>query len=313
MSSRGGEGTTAAPHARVAPEAVLGHGIVLGAHVTVEAGAEIGDGTHVGDGAFVCGGAVLERDVFVGPNATFVNDPFPRAGRSPAGAAARVRAGASIGAGATILGGLEIGERAMVGAGAVVTRSVPREAIVLGNPARIHGYVGADADADAALSPVRHDDAVGDEPAEVLPSAVEGVTLHRFPSIRDLRGSLVAAEFEQRLPFLPQRYFLVFDVPSTEVRGEHAHRVCHQFLVCVHGAVHVVADDGRRREEFVLDGKRLGLHLPPMVWGTQYRYDADSTLLVFASHPYDPDDYIRDYGEFLEERARYGAVRGGSA
>jgi UDP-2-acetamido-3-amino-2,3-dideoxy-glucuronate N-acetyltransferase len=93
----------------------------------------------------------------------------------------------------------------------------------------------------------------------------------------------------------------VFGVPSVETRGEHAHRECHQFLVCVRGSVSVVADDGRRREEYLLDRPELGLHLPPMVWGIQYRYSADAVLLVFASHYYDPADYIREYDRFLAE------------
>ena len=93
---------------------------------------------------------------------------------------------------------------------------------------------------------------------------------------------------------------MVFDVPSVETRGEHAHHECHQFLVCVRGSVAVVADDGKSREEFVLDRPDLGLHLPPRVWGIQYKYSADAVLLVFASHYYDAADYIRDYEQFLD-------------
>jgi dTDP-4-dehydrorhamnose 3,5-epimerase-like enzyme len=92
---------------------------------------------------------------------------------------------------------------------------------------------------------------------------------------------------------------MVFDVPSVETRGEHAHRECHQYLICVRGKVSVVADDGVNREEFMLDRPDLGLHLPPMVWGIQYKYSADALLLVFASHYYDAADYVRDYNEFL--------------
>jgi hypothetical protein len=67
----------------------------------------------------------------------------------------------------------------------------------------------------------------------------------------------------------------------------------------VNGSVSVVADDGEHREEFLLDRPDLGLHLPAMTWATQYRYSRDAVLLVFASHAYDPADYIRDYGSFL--------------
>jgi len=76
-------------------------------------------------------------------------------------------------------------------------------------------------------------------------------------------------------------------------------RQCEQFLMAVKGSVRVRVDDGRQREEFCLDSPGLGLHLPPMVWGTQYRYSEGAMLLVLASLPYDPADYIRDYGEFL--------------
>ncbi|MCO7218756.1 FdtA/QdtA family cupin domain-containing protein [Klenkia sp. PcliD-1-E] len=117
----------------------------------------------------------------------------------------------------------------------------------------------------------------------------------------DLRGSLVAANFGSDLPFVPQRFFTVFGVPSTDVRGAHAHRECHQLLVCVQGSVNAVVDDGRQRQEFVLDRPETGLHMAPMIWGTQYRYTADAVLLVLASHPYDADDYIRDHDQFLAE------------
>ncbi|MEO8779683.1 MAG: FdtA/QdtA family cupin domain-containing protein, partial [Rhodanobacter sp.] len=94
------------------------------------------------------------------------------------------------------------------------------------------------------------------------------------------------------------------DVPTAETRGEHAHRRCHQFLIAVKGSVHVVADDGERREQFVLDRPNLGLYLPPMTWGIQYRYSDDAVLLVFASHHYDASDYIREYGTFVEQVQR---------
>jgi hypothetical protein len=117
--------------------------------------------------------------------------------------------------------------------------------------------------------------------------------------VDDLRGGLVAADFGDDLPFLPQRFFTVFDVPSADVRGAHAHRVCEQLLVCVQGAVRAVVDDGAQIQEFVLDRPEIALHTPAMIWGTQYRYTGDAVLLVLASHPYDASDYIRDYDEFL--------------
>lgn len=138
---------------------------------------------------------------------------------------------------------------------------------------------------------------------EVTATSVDGVTLHRFPEVMDLRGSLTAGEFERQVPFTAKRYFLVYDVPGKDVRGEHAHRRCHQFLVCAKGSLTVVVDNGAAREEIVLERPTLGMYVPPMVWAVQYRYSSDAVLLVFASDYYDPDDYIRDYDEFLSALA----------
>jgi dTDP-4-dehydrorhamnose 3,5-epimerase-like enzyme len=181
----------------------------------------------------------------------------------------------------------------MVGAGAVVTRSVPPRAVVVGNPARIVGYADTVRRGRAEQAPLPADTAA-------IASGVRGVTIHRLKVVHDLRGDLSVGNFGAEVPFTPRRYFLVFDVPSKDVRGEHAHRRCRQFLVCVKGSVAVIVDDGTASEEIVLDEPGLGVYLPPMVWSVQYRYSPDAVLLVFASDPYDPDDYIRDYRLFLD-------------
>ena len=126
--------------------------------------------------------------------------------------------------------------------------------------------------------------------------------MHRYARIRDLRGDLSIGEFERNVPFQPKRYFIVYDVPSTETRGEHAHIKCHQFLICVAGTVSVVVDDGTRREEVLLDRPNIGLLIPAGVWGIQYKYSANGVLLVFASEYYDANDYIRNYDDFLKFR-----------
>src|SRR5207237_5730501 len=131
-------------------------------------------------------GVRLEDDVFIGPNVTFTNDLFPRSRQRPEKfLETRVERGASIGANATILPGITIGEQAMIGAGAVVTRSVPPNAIVRGNPARIVGYVGSEGAAPVQKSALP----VAGEPA-VERTHVTGVTLHRLKHVRDLRGDL---------------------------------------------------------------------------------------------------------------------------
>lgn len=282
--------------AHVLPGAVIGRDVNLCDHTFVENDVVIGDRVTIKCGVYLWDGIRLEDDVFVGPNANFTNDPFPRSKRRPDHYPETViEQNASIGANATILPGLRVGRNAVVGAGAVVTRSVPANAMVVGNPARIRAYV------ESIRGPVaspREPDAVGAQ------ARVGGVTLHRLSPHRDMRGSLVAGQLPEELPFAAKRYFLVYDVPSSEVRGEHALKTCHLFLVCVKGSVRVVVDDGKEREEIVLDRPTLGLHLPPMVWVTQYRHSPDTVLLVLASEPYDADDYIRDYEEFLERTQR---------
>ena len=92
---------------------------------------------------------------------------------------------------------------------------------------------------------------------------------------------------------------MVFNVPTVEVRGEHAHRELHQFLICLKGQCTVAVDDGHHRDEVVLDRPNVGLHLPPMIWASQYQYSPDAVLLVLASDVYKAEDYIRDYDEYL--------------
>ena len=279
--------------AHVLPGARIGADCNLCDGVFVENDVVVGDRVTVKCGVQLWDGVTLEDDVFVGPNATFTNDPRPRSRQRPERFSRTVvRRGASIGANATILPGLEIGQQAMVGAGAVVTHSVPPFAIAVGNPARIAGYVGLEApEADKRAPAVEAPPAAG-------AVGVGAAALYDLPLVKDLRGNLSVGEFERSVPFQPKRYFLVFDVPSKEVRGEHAHKRCDQFLICVRGSCAVVVDDGTHRRQLTLDRPNLGLHIPAGVWGIQYKYSTDAVLLVFASDYYDPGDYIRSYPEF---------------
>jgi acetyltransferase-like isoleucine patch superfamily enzyme len=286
-----GDGTRVWAFAHVLPGARIGrdcnicdhvfveNDVVLGDRVTVKCGVQLWDGLRVGD------------DVFIGPNATFTNDPSPRSKQHRLPLVTAIASGASIGANATILPGMTIGTRAMVGAGAVVTHPVPARAVVMGNPARIVGYVDTQAHPKS-------------QPAEAskreLPGGARLVPLGSFV---DLRGTLSVAEVQGHVPFVPSRVFFVADVPGREVRGEHAHRKCQQFLICVRGTLSVIVDDGRTRHEVALDSPALGLFLPPLIWSVQYRFSEDAALAVLASDPYDAADYVRDYDEFLALRA----------
>ena len=299
-----GTGSRIWAFAHVLPGAKIGRDCNICDGVFVENDVIIGDRVTVKCGVQLWDGVRLEDDVYVGPNATFTNDRFPRSKvYLEHFAETIVRQGASVGANATILPGIEIGEGAMVGAGAVVTGSVPANAVVIGNPARIAGYVDAENRASLApeAAPVVH------EKPWFSPLGIGAATLTELRLVEDLRGTLSVAGFSREVPFTAKRYFIVYRVPGKEVRGEHALRTCHQFLVCVSGAVSILLDDGVRRREIRLDRPDLGIYLPPMVWVAHYRYSADGVLLVFASHDYDPADYIRGYKDYLAE------VRAGSA
>jgi acetyltransferase-like isoleucine patch superfamily enzyme len=124
----------------------IGDEVKIGTFVEIQKGARIGHRCKISSHTFICEGVVLEEDVFVGHNVTFINDLYPRAtnqdGELQTEAdwkciATRVERGASIGSSATLLCGITIGRRAIIGAGSVVTRDVPADAVVAGNPARI--------------------------------------------------------------------------------------------------------------------------------------------------------------------------------
>jgi acetyltransferase-like isoleucine patch superfamily enzyme len=302
-TARIGRGTRVWAFAHILPGATVGADCNICDGVFVENDVVIGDRVTLKCGVQIWDGITLEDDVFIGPNATFTNDGFPRSRRRAKLARTLVRRGASIGANATILPGLTLGVDSMVGAGAVVTRDVPPNAIVVGNPARIVGYVGADRLRETNAAPAVDE---GGAPRRL---GVRGGRLHRLPLLRDLRGALTFGEIGQHVPFDIKRYFLVFDVPSREVRGEHAHKELHEFLVCLRGSCSVALDDGENRDEVRLESPALGLHVPPKLWRVHYKYSPDAMLLVLASDVYKADDYIRSYDEFVRLSRGSGAAK----
>ncbi|MGD0452366.1 MAG: WxcM-like domain-containing protein [Solirubrobacteraceae bacterium] len=304
-SEKVGAGTRIWAFAHVLPGAQIGSECNICDRVFIENDVTLGDRVTVKCGVAIWDGIRIEDDVFIGPDVAFTNDAFPRSRVHRRELPDTVvRRGASLGANCTILPSLTIGAQAMVGAGSVVTHDVPPFAIVVGNPARIVGYVDTD---DIRRSRVTRAEPPADgDPVRHL--RVAGVSLRRLVRADDLRGSLVSGEVDSHIPFEPRRFFSVMQVPSKDVRGAHAHRVCKQFLVCQAGSVAVVVDDGDAREEVVLEDPQFGLYVPPMVWSVQYRYTHDAILLVLASDPYEPADYIRDYDEFLEQVASAPAI-----
>ena len=126
----------------ILPGAAIGSNCNINCHCFIENDVVIGDNVTVKSGVYIWDGIRIEDDVFIGPNVTFTNDLKPRSKRRPdAFQKTLIKKGASIGAGAVLIGGITIGEYAMVGAGAVVTQDVPAHTLWYGNPARLKGRV----------------------------------------------------------------------------------------------------------------------------------------------------------------------------
>ena len=152
-----------------------------------------------------------------------------------------VCAGASIGANATILPGVTIGRHAMVGAGAVVTRSVPPDAIVVGNPARIVGDVNPDGSRDEGRPRSRR---------RRRPLTLASCRIIELPRITDPRGNLTFIESNRHVPFEIRGRNHLYDVPGGESRGGHAHYQVQEFIIAASGSFDVIVDDGNDRKNF---------------------------------------------------------------
>ena len=121
-----------------------------------------------------------------------------------------------------------------------------------------------------------------------------------FKSLGDERGSLVALEGNKSVPFDIKRVYFIFGTKEGVSRGFHAHRNLKQVAVCVTGSCRFVLDNGKQREEIVLDKSTIGLLINDLTWREMYDFSPDCVLMVLANEHYDESDYIRDYQEFLK-------------
>jgi hypothetical protein len=231
----------------------------------------------------------IEEGVLIGPRVILAGDKI------------KIQSNARIDAGSIIGEGVIVGVGAWVRAGSVVLHSVPANSIVEGNPARVVGYVTSSNHQHSStprLVDFQSLNHISPPPCK-YPLEVGNSALYIMRQYRDSRGSLAVGEVSSEIPFTPQRFFVVYDVPSSELRGEHAHKECEQFLLCLNGSVRILLDDGISRCEVILDRPEMGVYMPKMLWGTQYCYSIDAVLLVFASMPYSAEDYIRNYDRFI--------------
>mgnify|MGYP003949146789 CR=1 FL=1 len=294
-----GKNSTVWQYCVILEQAKIGSNTNICSHCFIENDVVIGDNVTIKNGVFLWDGTTVEDNVFIGPGVTFTNDKYPRSKQwQEQPCKTLIKNGASIGANATILPGLTIGKNAIVGAGAVVINSVPPNAIVAGNPARITGYADSiSKDKIASVSVNRED--ISMKQKKIFSKKIKNIFLMSCEIYNDIRGDLAVSEFNNSLPFIPKRIFHVYNVPSSEVRGEHAHHECHQFLIAIKGAVNVFVDNGKTNDVFVLNSPKIGLYIPPKTWSSQYNYSSDAVLMVLASHHYKDEDYIRDYDDFL--------------
>ena len=125
------------------------------------------------------------------------------------------------------------------------------------------------------------------------------IKLLEFPILGDVRGSLIALESNQHIPFAIKRVYYIFATRQGVVRGLHAHKTLKQVAVCIAGKCRMLLDNGTQKAEVWLDSPHKGLLIDSFIWREMHDFSEDCVMLVLASEHYDEDDYIRDYGEFL--------------
>ncbi|MCI6460633.1 MAG: FdtA/QdtA family cupin domain-containing protein [Prevotella sp.] len=120
-----------------------------------------------------------------------------------------------------------------------------------------------------------------------------------LPKILDPRGNLTVAQSMDHIPFNVSRVYWVYDVPAGESRGGHAHKQCREFIVAASGSFTVTLDDGYTQTSYHLNHPWQGLYVETGVWRTLNDFSSGAVCLVLASDPFEEDDYIRDYNDFL--------------
>ncbi|EKT61266.1 sugar 3,4-ketoisomerase [Providencia sneebia] len=120
-----------------------------------------------------------------------------------------------------------------------------------------------------------------------------------FKKLGDERGSLVSLEQNKNIPFDVKRIYYIFDTKEGVSRGFHAHKELRQLAVCVRGSCRFIMDNGKNKEECILNCPHTGLLIEPMQWHEMYDFSEDCIIMVLASDHYDESDYIRNYSDFL--------------
>jgi dTDP-4-dehydrorhamnose 3,5-epimerase-like enzyme len=127
--------------------------------------------------------------------------------------------------------------------------------------------------------------------------------LIHLPKFEDPRGNLSYIEESNHIPFKIERTYWIYDVPGGGVRGGHAFKKQHEFIIALSGSFDVKVDDGQDKETFSLNRSYYGLYVPSGLWRQMENFSTNSVALVLSSTHYDPEDYIFDYQDFLNFRS----------
>lgn len=131
-------------------------------------------------------------------------------------------------------------------------------------------------------------------------ATIDDVRIIDLPRFTDPRGNLSFVEQLNHIPFEIRRTYWIYDVPGGEGRGGHAFRANEEFIIALSGAFEVIVDDGRSKRRFALNRSYYGLYVPAGLWREMVNFSTNSLALEFGSMHYSPEDYIRDYDEFLK-------------
>lgn len=131
---------------------------------------------------------------------------------------------------------------------------------------------------------------------------VEDCQIVELPIVHNESGSISVLENNGNIPFDIQRVYYLYDVPMGAERGGHGHYELQQYVVAASGSFTFVLDDGKNKKEVFLNHPNKALHIKPGIWREMKDFSSGSVCLVLASHPYDEQDYMREYGDYLKFR-----------
>jgi oxalate decarboxylase/phosphoglucose isomerase-like protein (cupin superfamily) len=123
------------------------------------------------------------------------------------------------------------------------------------------------------------------------------VNLHQ---LLDKRGNLTFIESEEHIPFKVKRAHWIYDVPGGEFRGSHAYKKNREFIIALSGSFDVILHDGKTEKKYSLNRSYYGLYVPHLIWRSMDNFSTNALALVLSSEPYDENDYIRDFEQFLK-------------